>query len=144
MKFIFNRISVLALFVLFFSSCASMKGSSSADELYSARWNLVSLKSGAITPASADNIAHLIFYPGEEGRLAGSTGCNRLSGSFSSKGSGRLSFSPLVTTKMACPGQNTESGFLQALEGITRYTIISGRLNLYKGKELMATFEKGS
>ena len=62
---------------------------------------------------------------GEKNRLAGSSGCNRYMGSFSTKGNQFSVKSPLGSTMMACPENlmKQEQQFLQALSAGTSYKI---------------------
>jgi heat shock protein HslJ len=67
---------------------------------------------------------HLVFS--SEGRVSGSTGCNRVSGAYEKDGNS-LRFGQMVSTKMACPPplMTLEQAFLQAL-GATAALQISG------------------
>ena len=66
-----------------------------------------------------------------DGRVTGTTGCNRLTGAVKAD-TRRIQFGPLATTKMACPGDtaNTENNFLTALRGPLRYQVGEGKLTL--------------
>ncbi len=59
---------------------------------------------------------------GRDGRVSGTSGCNRFSGSYSESG-GRLEFGPLATTRMACPGAlgQQEITFFQIMSKVTGY-----------------------
>jgi len=64
--------------------------------------------------------------------VTGFTGCNRLTGKFSSS-NGKVHFGPLATTKMACMDVNVgrvEAGFINALNGAERQNIIGDTLIL--------------
>jgi copper homeostasis protein (lipoprotein) len=66
----------------------------------------------------------------ENQRVAGSTGCNRLSGSYTLKGS-ELTFGPLVGTMMACvEGMETENAFLEELAQVRSWRIAGHHLEL--------------
>ena len=62
-----------------------------------------------------------------EGRLYGSTSCNRMNGTIKTDASDdkAISFVQVATTRMACPGNNIETPFLQSLEKVTHYKIIN-------------------
>lgn len=68
------------------------------------------------------------------GRVAGSTSCNRLAGSYTVGGEG-LSLGPAITTKRACapPIGEQESRFLGAWSRITRFEVQADRLSLLAG-----------
>jgi heat shock protein HslJ len=75
-------------------------------------------------------------------RVTGFGGCNRFSGSYAS-GEGTLTFGPLASTRMACPGLDTETAFLHALEGTRRFRLAGRRLDLEDAKgTVLVQFEE--
>ncbi|MEJ7680493.1 MAG: META domain-containing protein [Segetibacter sp.] len=56
-----------------------------SETLYQYRWNLMELN-GQPADAGTPNTAFLLFYPGQVNRVSGSTGCNRLTGTFEISG----------------------------------------------------------
>jgi uncharacterized membrane protein len=65
-----------------------------------------------------------------ENRVVGSTGCNRISGKFETRGN-RITIGQLATTRMACPNMAFEQEFLSAVTGEAfHYAIDAGRLML--------------
>ena len=92
-------------------------------------------------PASRE--AHLAFQPG--GRVSGSDGCNRITGSYTLKGEG-VTFGQIAGTQMACPDTADVAGrFHSALKGTSHWRIVGSRLELFgaTGKPL-AVFERGT
>lgn len=91
-------------------------------------WRAIEL-AGKSTPAQdPKREAHLIFQPG--GRVAGSDGCNRISGGYQRQDDA-LSFGPIAGTRMACPDSaEIEGAFQAALKGTTRFRITGDRLEL--------------
>ena len=76
-----------------------------------------------------------------EGKVFGDGGCNRFSGSIKIE-ENKISFSPLISTKMACPQLDLESRYLQLLSGNSlNYRQSKGILYLGEG-ENMLVFEK--
>ena len=75
-------------------------------------------------------------------RVAGFTGCNRLSGSYVLKGS-ELTFGTLAGTMMACvEGMETEKAYLEALAQVRSWRIIGMHLELTgRGRAVLARFE---
>lgn len=68
-----------------------------------------------------------------DGRLAGSSGCNRFSAAVSAGASpGDVSVGPAMGTRMACPepAASVEDRFLSQLGGVTKYGFLLGRLAL--------------
>ncbi len=77
----------------------------------------------------------------EDGRLSGTTGCNRISGTYSVSGS-NIQFGPnLVLTKMGCPNYD-ENIFLEAFDKVNHYSIKNNELQLTKDSILLMTFAK--
>lgn len=74
-----------------------------------------------------------------EKNVSGSTGCNRLTGSFQLDAVGALHFLPLATTRMFCPGKG-ENKFLSALHQADGYKIEGEKLLLTKGETVLLTF----
>ena len=74
-----------------------------------------------------------------KGLVTGSTGCNRMSGSFTVIND-RFTFgSNMITTKMACPGYE-EGLFLEALTRVNRYQVNATQLNLLHDSTLVMSF----
>jgi heat shock protein HslJ len=73
--------------------------------------------------------AHLQFQAG--GRVSGSDGCNRITGTYELKGD-RVTFGQMVGTQMAClKPSGTEQPFRVALKSATRLAITGDRLDLF-------------
>jgi len=75
-----------------------------------------------------------------EGRVTGTSGCNDISSTYTTDGV-KLSFGPMIATKMACPGDG-ESKFLQALNQATDYRIENLKLYLLAGGKEKLQFKK--
>ena len=105
-------------------------------------WRAVEL-AGKPTPAQ-DPIreAHLQF---QNGRVSGSDGCNRVTGSYQLDGD-RVAFGQMAGTQMACPNPNgTEGPFRDALKNASRLTVVGDRLELLDAAGTrLAAFEAGS
>jgi heat shock protein HslJ len=69
---------------------------------------------------------------GTDGKVSGSSGCNRFTGSYEATDD-QLTFGPLATTRMACAQDimDQEQGFLNALAATTTYRIVGTTLTLY-------------
>jgi len=77
----------------------------------------------------------------EEGKVTGSAGCNRYFGGYEVNGS-KLSFSPLGSTRMACPEpiMKQEQTFLSALQGAESYEIRGSTLTITSAGGNVLTF----
>lgn len=74
--------------------------------------------------------AHLVFEPG--GRLSGSDGCNRITGTYQLKGDA-VTFGHIAATRMACidAAAGIERAFGEAVKRSMRLTIAGDRLGLF-------------
>ena len=65
------------------------------------------------------------------GRAAGTDGCNRVSVPYTQNGE-RITFGPMIATRMACPGSDdVQRRFAEALAGTTGWRIAGGRLEFH-------------
>jgi XRE family transcriptional regulator, regulator of sulfur utilization len=66
-----------------------------------------------------------------EGRVAGTDGCNRVSAPYTLNGE-RITFGPMIATRMACPGDDDiQRRFAGAIAGTSGWRIADGRLAFY-------------
>lgn len=119
---------------------ASTNISAGSESLYQYQWNLVELEGKAIDTAGGKS-PNILFYPGQGGSVAGSTGCNRLKGTFTLSANNMIKLSPLATTRMACIGENIETPFLNVLSQVDSWRIENNELMLNKGDTLLAKFK---
>ncbi|NCU06013.1 MAG: META domain-containing protein [Chitinophagaceae bacterium] len=110
-----------------------------SEELYMHRWYLSSVYQKEVRTETG-RTAYLTFSPGQVNTVAGFTGCNRLSGSFTINGNNEIRFSPLAVTKMACANDKTESIFLPVLAETNRWSVENGVLKFYKEDKEVAAF----
>jgi len=104
-------------------------------------WSILELDGEKITvPADAKSPA--LAFDATTKRVSGSTGCNSIAGSYEEEGSA-LKFSPLATTRMACPPPfaAVETRFLKALEQTTSFRIEGATLELRNGTTVLASFK---
>ena len=135
-------ISLCLLLVLLSFSCNQSKkitsASNNSELLYQWQWNLVELAGNKVIVTSAQ--PYLVFAPGQVNSVAGTTGCNRMTGTFELPTPGEIKFSPLATTRMACAGTNVEPQFLQALQRVKTWSITGKELTLSDGQVALAKF----
>ena len=127
-------VSVTVAVAMIVSGCAT--SSNTVDDTQTANealvgtyWKLMTLDGQPVAVADNQREAHLIL--GEDGRVSGSTGCNRLMGSYRLEGD-TLTFSRLASTRMACPGDMAmlEQAWLAALAETAHYSIAGQSLEL--------------
>jgi len=78
-----------------------------------------------------------------EGRVTGTTGCNRLTGPLKAD-TRQLKFGSLATTRMACMGETArlEGDFLETLSQTLTYRVANGMLTLLHDNKPVMTFRK--
>ena len=104
-------------------------------------WTLVSLRGRPVTVAERQPEPHLMLQSDQK-RVTGSTGCNRLAGSYSIEGE-RLVLGRTASTRMACvQGMEQEGSFLDALAAVTRWRVDGQQLHLMDDRgDTVASFE---
>lgn len=103
-------------------------------------WILIELGGVAVEPATDGRKPSVSFA--DDGKANGFAGCNRFTGGYVA-GDGKLKFSPLAATRMACTtGMDQEMRYLQGLDEVERYEIEAGSLSLFgTGKDALMKFE---
>ena len=106
----FSSLATLFILVLFLAHPAQ-----SAMALTGQTWQVAEICGHPMAAGQQDRQPHLVFSA--EGRMSGSTGCNRFTGTYQLNGKS-LKFSPLAMTKMACPPplDAQERAFIQAMK----------------------------
>lgn len=132
------RLSVVAL-MLTAAACQTpgpIKQSGGATTppapLRNTRWVLRQLSTDPVTTPEGAREADLLLRA-DESRVQGNAGCNRYSGSYEQSTPEQVSFSKLLSTKMACPNLDTETRFMGALNQTAYFRIVGDTLRLYAG-----------
>jgi putative lipoprotein len=105
-------------------------------------WKAIELAGKSTPTQDPKREAHLQF---QGGRVSGSDGCNRLTGTYQLNGD-RVAFGQIAGTQMACvnPG-GTEGPFRDALKSATKLTVAGDRLELSDAAGTrLAVFAAGS
>ncbi len=130
-KFTILTTTLFVLSAILLSACGSAETSA---KLAGTTWKLASYgPADAQTPA-ADGIDTQIVF-GDDGKVSGSMGCNRFSGSFSQKGDS-ITFGPIAATEMACPEpqMTQESSAFQVLVGSVKFEQNDANLTIYNAE----------
>jgi heat shock protein HslJ len=130
-------IVLIAAVAVFFQINAAPKPSSQSNvstdpnKLLIPRWFLRSLTlNGQKVEIPADQQALTLQFA-DAGNVNGSGGCNSIGGSYQAGMDGKLSFGPLISTKMAClEGMQQESAYFNALAQVQQFYTYGGRLTL--------------
>ena len=123
-------VAALVALVAMLAACAGRVAPSGAS-LEGTYWRLVELGGRPAAGTGHSREAHLEFAA-DGGRVTGSTGCNRLTGSFT-RDAAMLRFGATATTRMACldPSLNAqEQRFLAVLRDTERHEIAGDTLTL--------------
>lgn len=101
---------------------ASPVGRTAPDApLRETRWVLRQLNEKPVSVPADTREAYLTLRA--DGAAEGNGGCNRFRGNYFSETPNALNFSPLMSTRMACPAMDTENGFTQVLGQARTYRI---------------------
>jgi putative lipoprotein len=103
-------------------------------------WKLIEIAGQPAQVLAGEREAHLLLL---DGRASGSSGCNKLMGSYTRAAPDTLRVGPLASTRMACPPgmMAQESALAAAFERTTRYRIAGDTLTLLDGDTILARFE---
>jgi heat shock protein HslJ len=108
--------------------------------LFETHWKLVELMGHKIHDSSIKKEMYLVLKKAET-RVDGNGGCNAFSSTFTLQNN-RITFGPLVSTKMFCQGIEAENEFFKALSSADHYYLKADTLSLTQGKVLrVAKFE---
>jgi len=109
-----------------------------SEHLFRHRWYFTEAKGQAIVPSL--DTAQLLFYPGHLSTVRGSTGCNKLNGSFVLGDSNAIQFSPIATTRRMCAngGSAIEKAILASLSEAKFYSINDVTLKLFNDSIVVA------
>lgn len=105
-------------------------------------WKLIELNGKEITFASEEQGREAYFIlKNDDNRVIGNTGCNDMNGSYTlSEENHSISFTPFVTTRMACIGVDYEQEFLNMFETCDSYSMQNDTLTLSNGEKPLALF----
>lgn len=97
-------------------------------------WKLTEIMGKPVSgQADGKREAHVILKK-EKNRVQGHGGCNAFSGTYELKDLGRISFSAMASTKMACPNLDQESAFMSVFQKADGYIIKGDTLQLIKAR----------
>lgn len=105
------------------------------------RWELTHLNGKTV----ADSKAYIEFDENEK-RITGSTGCNRMFGSYELDGS-KFKVGGVGSTRMAClqrGAMETESAFLKAIGEANKVMVVRGVLRFYMNNTVVSRFKRGT
>jgi putative lipoprotein len=121
------------------SALARPGGPATLDKTY---WRLTELGGAPVAVPANKREAHLIFRTDGQ-HVAGTSGCNRLIGTFETGPDSALKLNVGGMTTMACPDpmMTQERNLLDALKAVTSYRIDGEKLELRNGDQVLARLE---
>jgi heat shock protein HslJ len=122
------KLSLSVLFAMILFLVLGGKSMEAKVEKLSGNWQLIGWSGVDIVKKSAITIAF------KEGRIAGSSGCNRYMTGFSNDEKNIKIKEAIASTMMACPPElmQQEFNYLQALKGVEQFAVNSqGELQLF-------------
>ncbi len=128
-----------ALLLVAFGAGPAVAGEKPDAPLSNTYWKLLTVDGKPAEIAEGQREAHVILRL--DGKVAGSTGCNRMTGSYKTKGSA-LTFGPIAATRMFCSGTaETERRFMAALTATRGWRTKGDSLDILDGDAgVLATF----
>ncbi|MDE6070277.1 MAG: META domain-containing protein [Alistipes sp.] len=126
------------LLALLLTSCCPCRSyqKKTRRSLTGTTWQLIQLDGRSVQPREGAFSLTLA-----EGRVSGVGACNRLSGTYTTTEKRALAFGPIASTRIACPEQEQERKFLEALESTTHYDMDGPMLLLLREGELRAVLQ---
>ena len=126
---VFARGALAAFICLTATAAMAQSTQGTATPLVGTYWKAIELAGTATPVQNANREAHLQFQT--DGRVSGSDGCNRTTGSYTLNGE-NLRFGRMAGTQMACANTaGTERMFGEVLQGTSRWRIVGDRLELF-------------
>lgn len=103
------------------------------------KWKLVELNGKAVDYTTSRD--YFINFDSKSGTFKSFVGCNRISGSYFMKATGKIGFTNIISTRKACNDNNAERDFFNNLQKVDNYMIEGKMLHLHVGKKAVAKFE---
>src|SRR6476659_8822068 len=117
--------------------CAGMSSRQSVSEV-NGNWQLVMFPSGTKTLSEIFTMNKPELKM-EDGHISGSTGCNRINGTYTLSGNSIQFGNNIAVTKMGCPNYD-EGIFLDAFNRVNKYQLRNNELMLMHDSTLLMTF----
>jgi heat shock protein HslJ len=141
LRFIAVLVGIVAVAAIGGPAWGDGQAASTPPPLEGTTWKLIDVGGAPAVVLPEDRQAHLLLTAAGR-KLAGSTGCNRLAGSYETSAQG-LRFGAIASTKMACaePLMKQEQALAAALQTTTRYRVDGRTLELRDGERVLARLE---
>lgn len=130
-----KNIFYAAMAATLLASCSTAEKTTSLAAL-NGEWKIEKIEGKSIDKSLSENEAFLGFDTAKKS-VYGSTGCNRLTGSFDIDANNVLDLSKMGSTRMMCKDMTTETMVLEALQKVKTFKVD-------KKGNLLLTNEKGN
>ena len=124
--------------VLFAAMTACCGGAQTALE--GTTWKLAEMEGIPAEAINAGADAFTLKFDAADTLVSGRTNCNRFFGKYE-KQDGKLEFSNLGMTRMACPDMQYEDAFVKMLDEVDRFEIKGAELTLFDDHKALAVFK---
>ena len=114
------------------SGAVAVRFQAQAHSLAGTSWEVVNINNGRHAVVGIEAESTLTMEFDAEGRVSGSTGCNRYTATYRAEGDA-LSFSAVGSTRLACANEalsEQERAFLQAMESVATLSFEGDRLDM--------------
>lgn len=102
------------------SSCGSSKNAATLSSI-SGEWNIIEVNGATVVPAPGQEFP-FIGFDTKAGKVYGSSGCNRMMGSFDVHAKpGTIDLGAMASTRRMCPDMTVEQNVLSALSQVKKY-----------------------
>lgn len=98
------------------------------------RWELIELNGSAYLPVAGGKVIDIVFE-GASNTFGGSAGCNQCNGMYTTQDD-MIKLHKMAVTMMACPDMSIEQSYLEVMDKINRYKLLSRKLNGVKTEVL--------
>lgn len=96
------------------------------------KWVLKELFGSAV--GEVNNQVPFIEFDSTGTRVSAFAGCNRMNGSYTIEEDIKITFGPMMATKMACPDMSVEDKLAQVLQQADNFYLSNDTLKLHKAK----------
>lgn len=117
------------------SSSKSTQTTTDTKQLLGKQWKLTEVENQVVPESSKAG-----FMLTNDGKVAGSTGCNQINGTIEFMKNQAIKFSQVATTRMSCPDDinQVETKFLAAINSANAWSMENNVLTLLKGNTVVA------
>ena len=98
------------------------------------KWELIELNGKAFTPVAGGKAIDLVFE-GQSNTFGGSAGCNQCNGMYTTQDE-MIKLHKMAVTMMACPDMSVEQTYLEKMDQINKYKLVTKKVNGVKTEML--------